>query len=262
MLGIEPVAALTFTTSLTPIKLHARPGQVLTTEVRLTSHAGERAARFKADVQDWWRSEDGRQSFYSSAGSLPRSCGPWVSVNPGEASIAGGETLVVRLTVSVPAGAQPGGYWCALTLDEVHDPLDPPADGVGMQLLASVATGIYVYLEPVERAARILGIDLEADTAFVRLRNAGNTPVAIEGRFEFFRPDDAAAAQPLAVAVLPRNTLLTEPVPTGRFAAELPAADILPPGRYVVRVLVDIGLDHYIGAQREIDLVRHVTHER
>ena len=78
---------------------------------------------FKVDVQDWWRSEDGRQSFYAPAGSISRSCGHWVSANPMEATVAGGEALNIRLTVSVPQDVQPGGYWCALSVDEMPDPL-------------------------------------------------------------------------------------------------------------------------------------------
>ncbi|CAN5892795.1 hypothetical protein BH24ACI4_BH24ACI4_10390 [soil metagenome] len=249
-------AAITFTASLNPIKLNAKPGQVLTTEFRLTSQPGEPRAQFKVEIQDWWRSEDGRQSFYGAAGSLPRSCGRWTSVNPGEAAIVGGETLVVRLTVSVPVTAEPGGYWCALTVDEVPDPLAATPDQVAMRFLASLATGIYVYIDPVERAAKIQSIELESDEAIVQVENSGNTPVAVEGRFEFFRQGEK---EPVAVAVLPRNMLLTTPVATGRFAAVLPAADVLPSGHYLVRALVDIGLDHYIGVQREIELRRTET---
>ena len=55
---------------------------------------------------------------------------------------------------------------------------------------------------------------------------------------------------------LPRNILLTEPIATGTYAADLPNRAQLPSGRYMVRLVLDIGLDHYIGIQRELNLVR------
>ena len=44
---------------------------------------------FKVVVQDWWRSEDGQQSFYAPAGSIIRLSRRWVSPNPGEATVPG-----------------------------------------------------------------------------------------------------------------------------------------------------------------------------
>ena len=79
-------AAVTIKASFAPIRVSARPGQLLTTAYELKLQEGEPGAHFKVLVQDWWRSEDGQQSFYAPAGSLDRSCGRWVSLNPGEAT--------------------------------------------------------------------------------------------------------------------------------------------------------------------------------
>jgi len=116
--------AVTFNASFAPIKIAAKPGQVLTTNYRLALDDGDPRTHFKVEVQDWWRSEDGRQSFYAPAGSISRSCGHWVSANPMEATVSGGQALQIRLTVSIPQDVQPGGYWCALSVDEMPDPLD------------------------------------------------------------------------------------------------------------------------------------------
>lgn len=245
--------AITFEAALAPIRIAARPGQVVTTSYRLALAKDEPRTHFKIDVQDWWRSEDGSQSFYAPAGSLTHSCGRWVSLDPVEASASGGEALSVRLTISVPRELRPGGYWCALTVDEMPDPLSGPPDGVGVRFLASVSTAIYVNVDPIERGAEILAVDVKDNEIVARMRNTGNAPVVVEGRFEFFKP---AGDRPVAVVDLARTTLLTEPVTTGVFASTLPDADKLPEGRYLVRLIVDIGLDHYIGIQREIDLRR------
>jgi hypothetical protein len=249
----NPAEAVTFTASFAPIKMSAHPGQVLTTTYRLGLDPADPRTHFKVEVQDWWRSEDGRQSFYAAAGAISKSCGHWVSVNPMEATVGGGEALQIRLTVSVPASVQPGGYWCALSVDEMPDPLAIEPEGVGVRFLASVSTGVYVYIDPIERGADILDIQVSGTEATARVENTGNTPLAVEGRFEFIREGET---RPVAVVALSRNMLLTEPVRTGAFSAPLPDAAVLPAGRYLVRLILDIGLDHYIGLQRPVDVSR------
>jgi hypothetical protein len=243
---------LSFTATLDSIKVTARPGQVVTRQFRLTLDPNQPRTQFKVHVEDWWRSEDGKQSFYAAAGTLKRSCANWVSVNPREDAVAAGETFVVRLSIAVPAEIRPGGYWCALTVDEVANPLADSA-GVGVRFVASVSTGIFVNLDPVERAASITDLRVAADEATVRVRNEGNAPLAVEGRLEFLTPGAKSAT---ASVPFGRGTILTEPVVEGTLSAAMPAAGVLPSGHYVVRAILDFGADHYIGAEREIDLVR------
>ena len=113
--------------------------------------------------------------------------------------------MTTRLTVSVPAEAEPGGYWCVLTVDELPDPL-AVSEGVGIRFMASVSIGVFVYVGEQQRAAEITAVEILNDSAVVKLRNDGNTPLAIEGRFEFVKP---GATEPAAVVALARSTLLT-----------------------------------------------------
>lgn len=248
----NPGAGLSFTATLDSIKITGKPGQVVTRQFRLTLDQNQPRTRFKAHVEDWWRSEDGKQSFYAEAGTLKRSCANWVSVNPRENAVAAGETLVVRLSVSIPVEVRSGGYWCALTVDEVPDPLSS-STGVGVRFVASVSTGIFVNLDPIERAASITDLRVSPDEALVRVRNEGNTPIGVEGHIEFLAPGSKTAT---ASALFPRGTILTEPILEGTLSAPLPAANVLPSGQYVVRAILDFGADHFIGAEREIDVVR------
>lgn len=243
---------LSFQATLDSIKLDAQPQQVFTRQFRLTLDENGRETRFRARVEDWWRSEDGAQSFYAEAGRLRHSCARWVSLNPAEATVKPGETLVVRLTIAIPVEMASAGYWCALTVDEVPDPM-AVVSGVGVQFLASVSTGIFVNVGTVQRAARILDLRVAADTAFVRLQNDGNTPVGVDGRLEFFAP---GSESPTAVVPVPRGTILTEPTVQGTLKAALPSATILPSGRYRVRAILDYGAAHLIGAEREVDIHR------
>jgi hypothetical protein len=249
------VGAVSFRATVSSIKLQARPGQVLTRQFQLTLDKDQPRTHFTAHIEDWWRSEDGKQSFYAAPGTLKHSCGKWITVNPVEAAVEADQTLTVRLTVNVSTDAEPGGYWCVLTVDETPDPL-ATTDGVGVKFVASVSTGIFVDINPVERAAQITEVAVTPFAATVTLHNRGNAPIGVEGRFEFVRPGES---KPYAVVPIPRSPLLTEPVSTGVFAADLPDRAMLPSGRYLVRAIVDIGVDHYIGVERELDVKREMA---
>lgn len=246
---------MSFSATLTSIKVSARPGQVITRQFQLTLDPGQPNTHFKARVEDWWRSQDGQQSHYAAAGTLRRSCAPWTVLNPVESAVGPGDTLTVRVTVRVPVELAPGGYWCALTVDQVPDPLGADS-GVGVTFVASVSTGIFLYVDPVERHAAILGIRAERDRAVVTVRNGGNAPLGIEGRVQFLRP---GTTSPIATVSIPRGTLLPEPFVDGDFAAALPAPDVLPSGRYLVRVILDIGASQDIGAEQEVTISRTVS---
>ncbi|HJR59996.1 MAG TPA: hypothetical protein VJ813_11375 [Vicinamibacterales bacterium] len=243
---------LSFQATLDSIKIDTQPQRVITRQFKLTLDENQRETRFRAHVEDWWRSEDGTRSFYDEPGKLRHSCGRWVSLNPVESSVKPGETLVIRITVAVPTEMASGGYWCALTVDEIPDP-QAAQSGVGVRFVASVSTGIFVNVGTIERSARILDLQVAADQAFVKLRNEGNAPVGIDGRLEFYAP---GASTPTATVVVPRGTLLTEPSVDGTLTCRLPAASELPSGRYRVRAILDYGAPHFIGAEREIEITR------
>lgn len=243
---------LSFQATLESIRIDAQPQQVVTRQFKLTLDANQRETRFKARVEDWWRSEDGQQSFYAAPGTLRHSCARWVSLNPVESSVKPGETLVIRITVAVPVEMASAGYWCALTIDEVPDPTVAQA-GVGVRFVASVSTGIFVNVGTVQRAARILDLEVGPEAALVKVRNDGNGPLGIDGRLEFFAP---GADTPLATVTVPRATVLTEPSIDGTLAARLPPVSELPSGRYRVRAILDFGAAHFIGAERDVDIVR------
>jgi hypothetical protein len=245
---------LSFQATLESIKIDAKPQQVVTRQFKLTLDANQRPTRFKAKVEDWWRSEDGKQSFYAEPGTLHRSCARWVSLNPVESSVKPGETLVIRVTVAVPSEIAQAGYWCALTIDEIPDPLAVQS-GVGVRFVASVSTGVFVTVGAVERAARILGIEVGGEEALVKVRNEGTAPVGIDGRLEFFA---AGAASPMVTVTVPRATILTEPSIDGTLIARLPSPSELPSGRYRVRAVLDYGASHYIGAEKEVEIMRAV----
>jgi hypothetical protein len=252
--AVQSPEGLSFNATLDSIKIVARPGQVVTRQFRLTLDANQPRTHFRAHVDDWWRSVDGKQSYYAKPGTLVHSCARWVSLNPVDSAVEPGETLVVRITVAVPVEVPAGGFWCALTVDEVPDPLSAP-QGVGVRFVASVSTGIFIYFDPVARLASISDVSLAPDEARITVHNDGNAPLGIEGRVEFFAP---GATTPTATSDVARTTVLTEPYLDGILTAALPSPAVLPSGRYRVRAILDFGGDHYIGAEREVEIVRAV----
>jgi hypothetical protein len=247
-----PAEALKFDASLAPIKVDANPGQVASRNFRLTLAKDEQRTQFKVHVEDWWRSEDGKESFYKPAGTIPQSCAPWIKLNPVEAAVGPGETLDVRLSISIPKEAAPGGYWCAFTVDEVLDPLKVNPEGVGVRFLASLSIGVFVNVGRVNRSAKVVDVKM-GEEAYVKVRNDGNCPLRIEGRFEFV---PIGQSKPVARVDFPQTTALYAPVNITTIRVNLPDSKILPSGKYLVRAIIDIGLDHYLGVQKEMVITR------
>lgn len=247
-----------FTGTFSSAKLYAKPGQTVNSGFELTLDPTYHPTIFRSSVSDYYPSEDGKQSFYPPSGTLPHSCGNWATLNPVEKRVNPGEKLDVRVTVSVPADTQPGGYWCALNVDQLPDPVEENPDPnqgtqAHLKFLASISTGIYVYIQPLNRSAQVAAVEISDGLAKVKLINDGNTPIAVEGRFEF--SGEALAGGPVKVA-LPRTTVFREPQNSAIIAVPLPPAEQLPSGAYSVRLILDIGLDHLIGVQKNINLQR------
>jgi hypothetical protein len=252
LLGSGTAGGIEFTSSFESIRMQALPGKSLTRSFQLRLAPGAQKVHFRSRVEDWWQSEDGAQSFYREPGTLARSCGPWVSLNPVETAVEPGGTLEVRVTAAVPAEALAGGYWCVLTVDELPDPLHAP-EGVEVRFLASVSVGIFVEIAPVTRSLEISEVEVASGRARIKVRNTGDAPLGVDGRLEIYRPGGSVA---VATVTVPRSLVLPAPVPTRVLSVDLPDANALPNGRYRAVVLLDIGVDHLLGVQRELEIRR------
>ncbi len=252
----DTARAIQFSSSFQSFKIVVRPGETVSRTFMLTLAPNQPRVHFQALVEDWWQSEDGSQSFYREPGTVARSCGRWVTLDPNEAAVEPGGTLSVRFTARVPTSTGPGGYWCVLTINELPDPLAVEPLGVGVRFMTSISTGIFLFLQPVVRQIEIGKIDLAPRQAKLTLKNTGNSPVWIEGHVDLSHHGSEAV---VATASLPKTTLLTGPFARRFVTANLPDLSALPPGRYRMRVILDIGLDHFIGAERELVLPHDLT---
>ena len=245
--------ALSFHFAPMTIKVQAHPGQIVNRTFQLTLKEGQKRVHFQAKIEDWWRSADRRQTFYRPPGTVEQSCGPWCSVAPVEAAVSGGETLRVRVTIAVPEEVKPGGYWAALTVDELADPLEQRPEGIAIRFYASVSVAIYVEIPPLTRNARIIGLRCDGERIWTKIENTGNTWLPVRGRIEYLKPGDE---QPLAESPISPDVSLPAPVNPAEYWSTLPSAEELPDGTYLVRTILDFGLPHYVGGQKEITITR------
>jgi hypothetical protein len=236
--------------------IQAKPGQVVNKVFTLSLPPNASATQFRAHLEDWWRSEDNRQTFYAVPGTIRRSCASWCTINPVESLVKPGETLTIKLSIKVPDSVEPGGYWCALTVDEVPDPLSPKPEGVAMVFRTSVSVGIFVQIPPCERSAKLVAVRIDGDRVAVKMRNDGNTPLKITGTIEFYKLGED---KPTAVVRMGAEPLLPEPMNTCEFSTPLPSPKELPSGLYKVRVIMDAGLDYLMGAEKELEIARADT---
>ncbi|MDR3708854.1 MAG: hypothetical protein P4L33_11160 [Capsulimonadaceae bacterium] len=249
--------ALTFRAALTPIHVTAQPGDVVNSTYFMTVIKAEHPTHFRVHAEDYYKNEDGSGN-YLSPGHISHSCANWIQLNPGEATINVGEMLKVRMTIAVPTGAKPGGYWCVMTIDEVPDP-DAVASqqqqgrSIGVRSLTSISVNVYVDILPLDKEARIMSVQIGGDQAVLRVADTGNCELTATGRIEFAKPGDDKS---IAIAPIQKTSIFCEPVNTTSIKVDLPTTDVLPSGRYLVRVVLDIGLDHYIGAQKEMEIDR------
>lgn len=250
---VASACALSFHFAPMTIKVEARPGQIVNRSFQLTLKEGQKGVHFQAKVEDWWRSADRRQTFYRPPGTLAQSCGPWCHLAPVELAVSEGETLTIRVTIAVPEEARPGGYWAALTVNELPDPLEPRPEGIAVRFYASVSVGIYVEIPPVTRSARILGLHCDGERIWTKIENTGNTYLPVRGHLEYLRPGEE---EPLAESPISPDVSLPAPVNPAGYWSTLPSAEELPDGTYLVRSILDFGLDHYVGAQKQITIKR------
>lgn len=83
--------------------------------------------RLLLSATDWSINEDAAV-VYADPGTLPKSASNWIVYSPSAVSIASGQKQLVRVTVTVPATANPGVYRTAIFVQE-RPPATPPKPG-------------------------------------------------------------------------------------------------------------------------------------
>jgi hypothetical protein len=95
---------------LTPagIDFQVGPGQSAAQAITVTN-AGTIRCQGRMLSNDWWYSDTERKVF-GTPGSQPRSAGRWLSFSPDKFELDPGQSILVRVTITVPSDAEGGHY--------------------------------------------------------------------------------------------------------------------------------------------------------
>src|SRR5690606_30302224 len=118
---------------------------------------------------------------------------------------------------------------------------------------ASFSTGVYVYIAPLERDAVLTDVRIDGDHVQVAVRGKGNTPMPVSGTVELRHPGQDAV---VATIKLDKGVLLPEPVGATVVHGKLPDDATVPTGHYVARAIIDVGMPHYLGAEKALQVTR------
>jgi len=159
-LAAAPVSAQTGL-GLTPMRLELRfPGPAAKSgSLVLTNGSGEKA-RMRAEILDFYLDsletpQFGRRYEQESAFS----CRNWLSVNPVEAELEPGATVMVRYTLRVPAGATPRSYHCAAGFTTL--PNQEQISGTGLKTAVRVVAAFYAIIGNTPVAGSVKEVKLE-----------------------------------------------------------------------------------------------------
>ncbi len=200
---------------LRSIKIDARPGEVVNRDFKLHLAATGSQVHFKSRAEDWWASEDGSQSFYRRAGTLPRSlrpldlpeprrdrrCARWRPQYPGDRGHPRGMPGPAATGASSPSTRFPTRSTIRREWRSISKP--PSRWESSSTWRPSCAT---------PKSARSRSPKARRVS---RCAPAGNTPVGAEGRVEFLPLGGPRSGQasPVATAIVPRATVLLDPAP-------------------------------------------------
>ncbi|HVE79673.1 MAG TPA: hypothetical protein VNA89_12450 [Gemmatimonadaceae bacterium] len=197
-------------------------------------------------VGDWDRSDLGELRFYAP-GTRARSCAHGLRVSP----------AVLRIP---PRGVQPvevtfdadgvGAECWAMVFVEGTRPADQDA---GHEVVSVVRAGVEVYVQPAAVVSEATIEDMQlvgraaggaARELVVTVRNTGTAHFVARGTVEIRRPDNSVLSSTTV------ENLAVLPGAVRRLSADIPP---LPPGRYLVLVLVDHGGKGVAAGQLEFE---------
>ena len=141
-------------------------------------------------LHDWWRTPEGKFQILP-AGSLERSCAPWLVYSATTLELAPGEEAQVSVEVTVPEDVE-GDHWALLLVAEEPQPVEEQQAEEGLTSTTRVVVTYAVKIlqqdpENGAPAAEIWGIELVSQdplTLQVHYANTGNCHITGQGTVE------------------------------------------------------------------------------
>lgn len=255
-----PASPISVEVSPLRMELAAGPGSTTTQAITVTNTSNE-AVRVRARLTDWDLSRDGAPQYENSEVGGRFSATTWVRLAPPETVVEPTKQAIVRISLAVPAGVQPGGYRTGVLFEFAPATGDPVARARSVMLRTRIATLIYVNIGQPPMAADLL--DLRQRTTggpgeqilqvVASLKNAGRRYVRTKGALVVH---DAGGKVVREYAV-PDAPLLPESERELAITVVDPAKKIaLPPGEYRVEIRLDLGLPALVVGETTIKVPR------
>jgi hypothetical protein len=220
------------------------PGARVTDEIEVLN-SGDEVMHISASVMDWTLNTSGTLTL-GEPGTLPRSCAPWIQLNPMSFAVMPKQSVRVRYTIDAP-NQLTEERWAMIFFKT--RPM--PAKDTRLGLNISTRIGCKVFLspnKPVEKMGKVTDMQLEGDTLTapkvkVAFANTGESNIRVQGKVEVCDETGQALAKadlaPMRAQVLPGTT------------RELVAAmdKPLPPGTYRIKAIIDYGAKQLIGGE-------------
>jgi hypothetical protein len=166
------------------VELTAGPGSTTTQAITL-NNAGNDAVRVRATLTDWDLSRDGAPQFEGAVESGPYSATPWLRIAPPEQIIEAGKNAIVRFSMTVPAGMQPGGYRTGVLFEFGPATGDPVVRGREVMIKSRIATLIYINIGEPAMAAELTDLRTRSAgpqlQAVATVRNTSRRSVRTKG---------------------------------------------------------------------------------
>ncbi len=219
------------------VELEANPGQEKTVAFEVEAPPSEVASRFFLTLTpaDWTIRPDATVVF-ADPGQLPDSSAGWVVFSPSTMSIVSGQRHLVRVTVRVPEGTQPGVYRSAIFVQERPPTPQPRVGEHSVQIRFRYGFILYVIVPPVSGRGEFLDVQLDARPTGVamvcEMKNDGS---------RHLRPvlswtiRDSAENEISSIKRYEATVLL----PNARVKEEIALGPGLPAGRYEVNARID-----------------------
>jgi hypothetical protein len=238
-------------------ELKLKPGQQLSGALKLSSQSGAKT-RIRAEVDDFFvDATDTPQFERDIPQEAANSCKKWLSLNPMEIELDKGGSLLVRYTFRVPADVAEGSYNCAAGFTTLRPADETAAQGMGMHMAVRIVSAFYITIGSPAIVGSLKEIKLEAvapppppepgspEAAVAKdIKSGWQAVVVLENQGKMhFRPTGKlevldAAGKAVETADFPSLAVLRERSQRVIF----PIKTHLEPGRYTLRVNVDIGM--------------------
>ncbi len=219
-------------------ELEMKPGTETTVVVSLDYRAGENTAkpvRIVASLNDWTITKDGRIE-YSRSNTLPNSASPWLIYTPGEAALVPGSIHQIRVTIAVPANAQPGDHLTSLIIEQRPETLKHESNVRQMIVRYRMASVFYIKVPGLTKKGSIENLFAEStpDSIIVTptLKNEGNSMIRAIADVKVLDNDGKVVANAPDLEPLPilAGAEVSQPVTISKTLA---------PGIYTVKYRID-----------------------